>query len=96
MADKITVINVPKDEPIRAVPETEGADGTRTPEGWFAELRPDPSIHAAAAQLHGWEHHKLHTTAKFSLTRAAYEGALAGVETFTRHADAVAPFAPKG
>lgn len=42
--------------------------------------------HAAAAQLHGWNHHKLHDATPLTITREAYEAALKAVEAPVVHA----------
>jgi len=57
--------------------------------------------HAAAAQLHGWNAHKLHSAEPFTLTREAYSAALDAGATaderghYTPHPGALSPFAPK-
>lgn len=42
--------------------------------------------HAAAAQLHGWNHHKLHDATPLKISKAEYEAALKAVEAPAPHA----------
>lgn len=57
--------------------------------------------HAAAAQLHGWNAHALHTADPFKLARSDYEKALEAAcapdETgrYRAHARALSPYVPK-
>lgn len=68
--------------------------------------------HSAAAQLHGWSAHKLHTADELAITREAYEHALSaalspvravdadgkptGAPKYRPHAAALSPFSPRG
>jgi hypothetical protein len=75
-------------EPFRV----RGAPGMKTAYSWQ---------HGAAAQLHGWNQHKLDSAEPFRLSRVAYEAALLAASTadergnYHPHPAALSPFAPK-
>lgn len=55
----------------------------------FNGVHPGPAYtwqHAAAAQLHGWNHHKLHDATPLQISRKAYDAALKAVEAPVPHA----------
>lgn len=51
--------------------------------------------HAAAAQDHGWNAHKLATVAELRMSRADYLAALDATSNGTQHGAALSEFAPK-